>query len=206
MKQFIAWTSAAAAALSFAHAGDTYIQLHAGLFQQTADSIEARDDVFNVSVDFDADADPGFAIGGLVGRYIFPAVAVEGEVTYRNANIDSISGGGFESSVDDNLETIALMLNGVIRPSIPLLPQPYVGVGVGYVTSNIEDEDGDNAGGEFAYQVKAGVNFDLLPTPGRIGVEVSYLQTSDFNAEGDGVDIDWAYGGVTGMVTYIKRF
>ncbi|MEM6912393.1 MAG: outer membrane beta-barrel protein [Pseudomonadota bacterium] len=206
MKRMIAWACASATALSAAHAGDTYIQLHAGVFQQTADTVEAQDDVFNVSVDFDAEADPGFALGGAIGRYIFPAVAVEGEITYRNANIDTISGGGFETSVDDNLETVALMLNGVVRPSFPLLPQPYVGVGVGYVTSNIEDEDGDNVGGEFAYQVKAGVSFDVLPTPGRIGVEVSYLQTSDFNAEGDSVDIDWSYGGVTGMVTYFKRF
>ncbi|MEM6747635.1 MAG: outer membrane beta-barrel protein [Pseudomonadota bacterium] len=209
MKSIIAYAAASAAALSFAHAGDTYIQLHAGAFQQTSDNIEfgGEDFLGNViDVDVDTDADTGFAIGGLLGYYILPAIALEGEMTYRSANVDDVSVLGVSESIDEDINTLAFMVNGVFRPSLPLLPEPYVGVGIGYITSNLDDVDGDSATGAFAYQVKAGVSFDILPTPGKIGLEVAYLATTDFDAGGGGIDADYEYAGLTGLITYRKNF
>ncbi|MEO1656818.1 MAG: outer membrane beta-barrel protein [Pseudomonadota bacterium] len=209
MKHVAVAGSVLVAALSFAHAGDNYIQIHVGAFQQTADNIDfGGEDFFGnvINANVDTEADTGFAIGGLVGHYILPMIAIEGEMTYRTANVDEISVAGVQESIDEDLNTVAFMVNGVFRPQVPLLPEPYFGVGVGYVTNNLDDVEGDSAPGSFAYQVKGGLSFDFLPTPGKIGVEVSYLATNDFDAGSGDLDADYEYGGVTGLLTYKMGF
>ena len=195
--------------MSTAQAGDRYIQFHLGAFQQTSDTVEFAgetflEDAFNVSTE--ADADLGLAIGGLIGTYVLPTIAIEGEFTYRTANVDEFSAEGVDVSIDDDIGTMAFMLNGVFRPQVPLLPEPYVGVGFGYVASNLDNLGGDSTDGAFAYQIKGGLTFDFLPTPGKIGVEVAYLQTNDFDLGDSEIDVDYAYGGVTGLLTFKKNF
>lgn len=216
MKHVILLLATSVAALSSAHAGGKkYIQVHAGVFQQTEDTVEFASDQFlgqALDVEADAEADLGFAIGGLVGAYVAPFIALEGEITMRTANLDDVSVDGVTSAIDDDLRTIAFMVNGVVRPNtpIPLLPDPYIGVGVGYLTSNLETLNGDDADGQFAWQIKAGLSFDLLPTPGKLGVEVNYLATDDFDLGGeiaaDQINANYAYGGVTGLLTYKVGF
>lgn len=216
MKQLVLLAGVATAALSAgAHAGDIYLQVHGGFFQQTEDSIELAGQVAlqDLSgIDGTTDADLGFAAGGLVGAYILPFIALEGEVTMRTANVDDISVDGISAAIDDDLRTIAYMGNVVFRPEInlPLLPMPYIGVGAGWLSSNLETVNGEDADGQFAYQVKAGVVFDLLPTPGKLGLEVNYLMTDDFDLGGtidtDDITANYAYGGVTGLVTWKVGF
>lgn len=209
MKKLLLLASVAVAGLSSAQAGDTYLQIHGGLFQQTEDTVAFASDNFLGNVldqDVDTDADMGLAVGGLIGTYIVPFIALEGEVTMRTANLDDISVNGAQTAIDEDLRTIAFMGNLVLRPELPLLPGPYVGIGAGYLTSNLETVDGEDADGQLAYQIKAGLTFDLLPTPGKLGVEVNYLATDDFDLGGniaaDVVDAEYSYGGVTGLVTW----
>ena len=98
------------------------------------------------------------------------------------------------------------MGNAVLRPTFPLLPDPYVGVGVGYLTSNLETLEGDDADGQLAYQVKAGVSFGFPLFPGTIGLEANYLATDDFDVggeiNGDLINADYSYGGLSGLINW----
>lgn len=208
MKRILLAASVAAAALSSAQA-ESYIQVHLGGFQQTEDTVAFASENFLGSVldqDLDSDADVGLAIGGLVGHYVLPFIALEGEVTMRTANIDDVSLNGIQASIDDDLRTIAFMGNAVIRPTFPLLPDPYVGIGVGYLTSNLETVDGGDADGQFAYQLKAGISFGIPLFPGTIGLEANYLATDDFDlggtVNGDIINADYGYGGVSGLINW----
>lgn len=213
MKKLLLLAGISAAAMTSAHAGDKYIQVHAGLFQQTQDTIAFASDNFLGEVldtEVESDADKGAAVGALIGGYVLPFVALEGEFTLRTANLDSITVDDVEEAIDDDLTTYAFMVNAVIKPRLPALPDPYVGVGVGYIQSNLEDFNGDTVSGQLGYQVKAGVTFGFPLIPGRFGGEVSYLATDDFEIDGqiaaDQLDAEYAYGGVTGLVTYTIGF
>ncbi|MEE4210659.1 MAG: outer membrane beta-barrel protein [Parvularcula sp.] len=194
-------------------AAESYLQIHGGLFQQNDESIEfdggqIADEISEIS----ADADMGYALGGLIGTYFFPFLALEGEFTARTNEFDEVTIDNLGTAFDDDIRTYAFMANAVFRPELklPLLPNPYAGVGIGYVTTNLEDLDGDDVDGAFAWQVKAGITFDPLPTPGKIGLELNYIQTGDFEIDGrpevDIPDAEFAYSGFTGLVTWKLGF
>ncbi|MCQ8186187.1 outer membrane beta-barrel protein [Parvularcula maris] len=203
---------ASAAALTLfagsAQAGG-YVQIHAGLFQQTADTVAFASDNFLgevVDVDVDSDADLGAVLGGLVGYYVLPFVAVEGEVTLRTASMEEVTVDNVETALQDDPRTIAYMANAVLRPTFPLLPDPYIGIGAGYLTNNFNTIGGEDVDGQLAYQIKAGVSFGFPLIPGTIGVEANYLATDDFDLSGDFggdlVNTEFSYGGVSGLLTY----
>ncbi|GGY41115.1 outer membrane beta-barrel protein [Parvularcula lutaonensis] len=209
MKKLLLTAGVALASISTAHAGGGYIQVHGGLFQPTEDTVEFASDNFLGNIldqQVDSGADMGYAVGGLIGTYILPFIALEGEVTLRTTSTDDVSIGNAGAAITDDPRTIAFMGNAVLRPTLPLLPDPYIGIGAGYLTSNLETVDGEDVDGQFAYQVKAGVGFGFPLVPGTIGIEANYLATDDFDLSGDvGTDIveaNFAYGGFTGLVTW----
>jgi hypothetical protein len=203
---------ASAAAIAFlagsAHA-EGYVQIHGGLFQQTQDTVAFASDNFLgqvVDVDVDSDADMGAVVGGLIGYYVVPFLALEAEATLRTTSFDSITVDNVETALEEDLRTTAFMANAVLRPNFPLLPDPYVGIGAGYLMSNLTTIEGEDADGQLAYQLKAGVSFGFPLIPGKIGVEANYLATDDFDLSGDFggdlVDTEFSYGGVSGLLTY----
>ncbi len=196
-----------------AHAANPYLQIHGGLFQQTGEQIDFDDQQIIDAIDsVDPDAELGFALGGLVGTYVLPFLALEGEVTMRTAQFDDVSIEDLGDAFEDDIRTVAFMGNAVFRPELrlPILPNPYIGVGAGYMTSNLDNFRNEDVDGSFAWQVKAGITFDPLPTPGNIGLEVNYIQADDFEIENapelDVPDANFAYSGVTGLVTWKLGF
>jgi hypothetical protein len=195
--------------LAPAHAADAYLQIHGGLFQQTDETVEFDGRQLVDALDeIDADAEMGFAAGGLLGAYVLPFIALEAEVTLRSAEFDEVTVQNLGTAFEDDIRTYAFMANAVFRPELrlPLLPNPYLGVGAGYMTSNLEGFRDEDVDGAFAWQVKAGITFDPLPTPGNLGLELNYIQSSDFEIDGapeiDIPDADFAYSGFTGLVTW----
>ncbi|MEM6912390.1 MAG: outer membrane beta-barrel protein [Pseudomonadota bacterium] len=205
-----------AAALVFsatAHADDTYVQVHLGAFVQTDDGVDINErGTGGLALDVDASTDTTFAVGGLIGHHILPAIALEAEVTHRRSQADHYPENVVLAGLDNDYDTVALMANGVFRPTVPLLPQPYLGFGVGYLTNSLDDVDG-----AFAYQVKAGATVDVLPTPGRVGVELNYLFTDGFDRTFSGTvcppdvlcasvltdyDVTYNFGGLSMVLIY----
>jgi hypothetical protein len=209
MKKQLALTFSALLLTTASAQAEGYLQIHAGLFQQTEDTIAFASDNFLgeiIDTDVDSDADVGVALGGLVGWYVLPFVAVEGEVTLRTTSLDEITVDDVEVAFEEDLTTTAFMANAVLRPTFPLLPDPYIGVGAGYLMSNLETLEGDDADAQFAYQLKAGISFGFPLVPGTFGVEANYLATDDFDLSGDFggdlVNADFSYGGVSGLINY----
>ncbi|NRA29299.1 MAG: outer membrane beta-barrel protein [Parvularculaceae bacterium] len=204
--------SVAIAAFATAKAG-SYIQVHAGLTQPAEETVEFGGTGFIDNVvgqEVDSDEDFGFTGGALIGAYVVPFIALEGEFTARTEALEDVNGETVGDAFSENLTTYAFMVNGVVRPSIPVLPDPYVGVGFGYLQPNFEGEDDLTQDGQMAYQLKAGLSFGLLPGMGKLGVEASYLATDDFAQEEDVVAEvaaeTYSFGGLTGLVTYRLGF
>ena len=121
---------------------------------------------FNEQVDFD----PGIYVGG-TGGYNFGFFRLEGELSYRHAEINSISNGTFRNP-DGNLGALAVMGNAFfdLRNSTPVTP--YWGGGVGFASLHLSDTYGTDSLGRtlvyagdtdtvFAYQAGAGLEIAL---------------------------------------------
>jgi opacity protein-like surface antigen len=127
-------------------------------------------DTFNDRVEFD----PGFNLGGTVG-YDLGMVRVEGEISYKNAEIRSITdqADGFRfGNPDGNLDALAMMFNAFYDLHNNSAVTPYWGGGIGFATLHLSDTFGSDALGPlllypaddatvFAYQAGAGLEIAL---------------------------------------------
>lgn len=132
--------------------------------------------------------DPGIYTGG-TGGFDFGFLRIEGELSYRFSEIDSITEqpGGFRfSNADGNLGALALMANAFfdLHNASPITP--YWGGGIGLAVLHLDDTFGiDTRSGSprqvllypkdddtvFAYQAGAGVEIALNPM---ISLDVGY--------------------------------
>lgn len=128
---------------------------------------------FNDRVEFD----PGISIGGTAG-YDFGIVRLEGELSYKHAEIKSITDqNGFRfRNVDGNIGAQAMMFNGFFDLHNNSRITPYLGGGIGFAGLYLSDTTGiDTSSGfaqriilygdsddtVFAYQLGAGMEIDL---------------------------------------------
>jgi opacity protein-like surface antigen len=138
----------------------------------STDFVVNRD--FNDQVEFDPNIDLG-----VTGGYDFGLVRLEGELTYKNAGIKSITSqsDGFRfRNVDGNLEAFAMLFNGYFDLHNDSRFTPYLGGGIGFASLHLSDTTGIDtrdgvarniilygAGNDtvFAYQVGAGVEIAI---------------------------------------------
>ena len=139
--------------------------------------------------------DPGIYIGG-TGGYDFGYLRLEGEISYRNSEIDSITNSidGRYGNLDGNLGVSAFMANAFFDLHNDSRVTPYLGGGIGFAVLNLSDasgtdrnynywdlynEDDDTV---FAYQVGAGIEIALNP---RYSLDLGYryfgTDTANFN-------------------------
>lgn len=139
--------------------------------------------------------DPGIYIGG-TGGYDFGYLRLEGEISYRNSEIDSITNSidGRYGNLDGDLGVSAFMANAFFDLHNDSRVTPYLGDGIGFAVLNLSDasgtdrnynywdlynEDDDTV---FAYQVGAGVEIALNP---RYSLDLGYryfgTDTANFN-------------------------
>ncbi len=126
---------------------------------------------FNDRVEFD----PGINLGGTFG-YDLGIVRVEGEISYKNAEIRSITdqADGFRfGNPDGNLDALAMMFNAFYDLHNNSAVTPYWGGGIGFATLHLSDTFGTDATGQrvplypaddatvFAYQAGAGLEIAL---------------------------------------------
>lgn len=129
--------------------------------------------------------DPGIYVGG-TGGYDFGFLRLEGELSYRHANMDTIteSTGNRFRSVDGNLGVFAGMFNLFLDMHNPSRVTPYLGGGIGFAAMHLSDTTGFDVGAGkrsllygdsndtvFASQVGAGMDIAIN---NRFSLDVGY--------------------------------
>ena len=142
--------------------------------------------------------DPGIFTGGTAG-FDFGYVRLEGEISYRYSDMDSITAKteGFEfNSVDGNLGVFSMMANAWFDFHNASLITPYWGGGIGFAVLDQDDTYVvDPQGGSgvlypgdddtvFAYQLGVGIEIALNPMMS-LDIGYRYFGTSDakFNSD-----------------------
>ena len=130
--------------------------------------------------------DPGINLGGTAG-YDFGYVRVEGEMSYKQGDISSVSDPSFGVryvNTDGHVGAFAAMMNAFFDVHNDSPVTPYIGGGMGVASVNLSGTKGvdanralnyhifsaDNAG-VFAYQLGAGVELALNR---RLSLDVGY--------------------------------
>lgn len=149
------------------------------------DSTVTTDD-YNNSVVYqdEVEFDPGINIGG-TGGYDFGYFRFEGEISYRNSEINSITdqNGVKYRRADGDLGVAAFMANAFFDLHNATRVTPYLGGGIGFATLQLSDtygtdqssvrwrlyDEGDDT--VFAYQVGAGVDIAINR---RFSLDVGY--------------------------------
>lgn len=141
--------------------------------------------------------DPGLFIGG-TGGYDFGFLRMEGELSYKYANINSINDqiNNFQFiSPDGNIGALAMMFNAFFDLHNDSPITPYVGGGIGFAAVHLSDTyatdplngrqllygaDDDTV---FAYQAGAGLEFAINR---RLSLDLGYryfaTDTANFNS------------------------
>lgn len=121
---------------------------------------------FNEEIEFD----PGFNVGGAAGMD-YGALRVEGEISYKEADVDSITDRGTGETfrgIEGGIEATAFMVNLFVDLHSPGPITPYFGGGVGFAALHQSETFDDlvtfYASDDemvFAYQAGAGLEIAL---------------------------------------------
>jgi len=164
-----------------AHAADRgmYVSGNLGLT-----ILSDSDNVYSVpAFNFETSYDPGFNIGGAIG-YNFGSARAEAEIAYHSNDVDEFSVGGFGIPADGTASAISFMANGYYDfHSANSSVVPYLGGGIGFANVNLDVsifglEVVDDSATVFAYQVMAGLGFNINPTT-TLTAGYRYFATSD---------------------------
>ncbi|HEY5522588.1 MAG TPA: outer membrane beta-barrel protein [Desulfuromonadaceae bacterium] len=137
----------------------------------------------NAQVEFD----PGLNIGATAG-YDFGFLRLEGEMSYKQSEINSVSEQTFGTryvNVDGHLGAFAMMMNGFFDLHNESPVTPYLGCGIGFASLNLNNTRGVDANSGalndhifrsdddfvFAYQAGAGLEFALNQ---RLSLDLGY--------------------------------
>lgn len=141
--------------------------------------------------------DPGIYVGG-TGGYDFGFLRLEGELSYRNANIDKVTASNGERfrNLDGDLGAFATMFNVFFDLHNPSRVTPYLGGGIGFATLHLSDTHGysningythlydDSSDTVFASQVGAGLDI-AINSRFSLDIGYRYFITEKANLDGD---------------------
>jgi len=135
--------------------------------------------------------DPAFVINGAIGVELNPMIRAEGEIGLHSNTADAV---GFPD--DFTFGVISFMGNAYfdIPTNSPL--RPYLGGGVGFAISNLEDEVGGFTGDDSdlvgAFQLMAGIGYDISPKA-TLTFGYRYFTTSDpdYNIGGTLISLEY---------------
>jgi len=159
-----------------------YVSGFLGVNQTDDATLNTFDYALGTARDYDLEFNPGIYLGG-TGGYDFGMFRLEGELSYRDAEIDEIttpSGARFRGSDDSSLGTLAVMFNAFVDLENASPVTPYFGAGVGFATLSFEDDAFESNGNPIfyedsattgAFQLGAGLEISLNP---RFSLDLGY--------------------------------
>jgi len=128
---------------------------------------------------FNLSFDPGFNVGGAVG-YDMGRFRVEGEIRYHQVDVDAVNGISVPFSAD--LSALSFMANGYYDVEMANSPlTPYLGVGLGLVSSEISAGAATTDEEDFGYQFMLGLGFNVAPNA-ILTAEYRYFGIADSDA------------------------
>lgn len=133
--------------------------------------------------------DPGFGITAAIGNAYENGLRAEVEFGYRTSDIDEFDSDFGSGSINGDISTISLMVNGYYDFMPKETICPFIGAGIGY--ANVEgdiDELGSEDDNVLAYQVAVGVAFAINPQT-KIDVQYRYFDTDD--GDFDGLEVEY---------------
>ncbi len=175
MKRLLLAAGLVAFAVPARAAGPVYAGVHLDL--AFFHDVDASDALGPFTVDYDT----GFGIGGVVGYRANPNFRLEGEISYRSADVHSIDGG---PAAGVSLATTAFMVNGYydfaqVRSSVV----PFVGLGIGFINGVLTGTGQSYSDTEFGYQITLGLAFHVSPHASLLA-DYRFQGSSDFSANG----------------------
>lgn len=155
----------------------------------------------NIPVDISFDTDTGFGVSGAAG-YRFDDARVELEVAYTSNDVEGVTVNNLaEVPLDGDIESFQFMVNGYYDIPTKSRFSPYIGGGVGIATLTANDVEAnipgigalalDDTGASFAFQVKAGVGYEITEqATAFLGYRLHGLPGQSFEALGADFDAD----------------
>lgn len=161
-------------------AGQLYIGGHGG--GSFAEDSELSHPSFG-GADVEAELDTGFAVGGALGMKTLLGLRLEGEVTYRENEIDRFTVNGASARSRGDVDSVSFMANGWWDIPYPGIT-PYVGGGIGLSEVSVSNFSvgGVNIGSDedtvFAFQLGGGVAIPIAPRVD-LTADYRYFQAED---------------------------
>ena len=184
-----------------------YVGAHGGVSIQTDSDL----DIVGVTgVDVEAEFDVGPLFGAVAG-YRFGPFRVEGEVTYRDNDIDDITVNGVSLvgaglPIEGDVSSVAIMANAYYDINTGSVVTPYIGGGIGAVVINGElgvpslgipvDDETDTV---FGGQIAAGVAVEVMQNLA-LTLDYRFLITSD--PDFDGIEAEFRNHSIRGGLRY----
>lgn len=136
-------------------------------------SIPRDADVTGFDFDDEVEFDPGIYLGGS-GGYDFGLVRLEGELSYRYSEIDTIAeqGGTTYRNVDGNLGVFATMFNCFLDLHNASPVTPYLGGGIGFATLHLSNTYGRDNFGKFIFYGSG--DDTVFAYQGGAGIEIAF--------------------------------
>jgi opacity protein-like surface antigen len=157
------------------------------------DGVNSTDDINGAGDDLDVDSDMGWLLGAAVGTHLTDNVRGEVELSGTSRNSTSFSvNGGPDVDTDGTITTASLMGNVWLDLDTGSGFTPYIGggLGIGFVSATNDDLGLDVDGVGIAYQVGAGVKFDVADN---VALDLGYRFkgiNADLSGEFGGGDVD----------------
>lgn len=133
--------------------------------------------------------------------YNFDGARIEGEFGYKEADVEHLSALGTTVNYSGLDETImSFMVNGYYDIKTKSAVTPYLGVGLGLINAELNDNGYKQDDTVFGYQLIAGAGFSINKN---VTLDISYrLQgaASDFNI--DGSDVSYLSSSILGGVRF----
>lgn len=127
----------------------------------------------------EASYDMGLAVGGYAGFYVQDNIRLEGELSYRANDLDTLGGAG----VGGEAETLALMLNAFFDFKIESVLEPYLGAGIGFADVDYRVGGLQYDDTVLALQLVFGAGIEVAPTT-QLTVDYRLFVTEDLDVGG----------------------
>jgi len=155
-----------------------YVELNLG------PSIAEDSDISGGGLSGEVDFDTGFAVGGAVGYRLSNGLRAEGNVSYRETDVDEVTGGGIALDGAGDVSLVTVMANIYYDFDLGSPVKPFIGGGIGVGIIDIDSDDSMNVlvvnddSVEFAWNIMVGAGYGLTESID-LSFGYRYLGTTD---------------------------